>query len=371
MVDGKFKMLTNLPRGFSTIKHASRIRFYTGTNEVIGRLHLLDTDSLPQGGEAMVQFRLESQVAVTRGDRFLIRTFSPMFTIGGGIVLDGTPQKHRNRSKAAAELEFKAATDPHTVIVGVLDTRKELLVSEKILAGLLELPADQIRPHLPPETDNAGILCFEQKKENLFCSERLFLSELRRLLKAVETYHRENQEQPGIGKAELQQTFSTNITVDVFNILMDRLISSSELVVEGNLVARTGFKPEVDKELESALTILRKNLEDKNNPLWTPKAMGESTMAQPKILKNAIGILLNNKELIRLPEGNFASSQVIEEVKIKIINHIKSNGGEADTNELKNLLGLTRKHVIPILEYMDEEKITIRAGNMRRLRNQS
>ena len=368
MVDGKFQMLSNLPRGFSKLKHASRVRFFTGTSEVIGRLHLLDKDFISQGGEAMVQFRLEAPVAVTRGDRFLVRSFSPMYTIGGGVVIDGTPSKHKNRSKAAQELEQRAATDPHTVIISALDSAKELLISQKALASILELPMEQIDEYLPPQTEDAGIVRIDGRTYPLFTSERRFLKELGRLIKTVSIYHKENDQQPGIKKAELLQSFSSDISVEVFNILLERLIHSGELVLSGKVVALPDFRPAIDKDLEKALAELRRHLSEDGNPLWTPKAMSDACNAPQKALKTAIGILLNNRELVRLPGGNFGLAPIVDDAREKVIQFIKEHGGEADTNDIKQMLGLSRKHVIPILEYLDEEKITIRSGNARKLR---
>ena len=93
MLDVTFRLLKGLPKAFSTLKQRSRIRLYVGTAEVIGRLHLLEGKPLKEGEATLAQLRLEAPVIASRGERFLIRSFSPLVTIGGGVILDANPTK--------------------------------------------------------------------------------------------------------------------------------------------------------------------------------------------------------------------------------------------------------------------------------------
>ena len=368
MVDGRFKMLRNLPKGFSIVKHASRVRFYVGTSEVIGRIHLLDCNQVEEGGEALVQFRLEQPLVAARGDRFLVRTFSPLFTIGGGVVLDASAQKHKNRAKAAEELERKASSDPGQVVLAALEENPAVMLDLITLSKELALPQDQVTPHLPPETENAGILHFKGAKGDLYCSERHLLAERLRLVNVVEQYHSKESTSPGMARASLQQTYSATVKNDVFNLLLEQLLAAGDLVKTGKLIARAGFEPKLDQELLDGLRALRKTLSQKSEPLWTPKLLGDKCNLKQKALQKLIGLLLNSGELARLPGGNFARSEFVEEMRQKVVSFIESQGGQAETNDIKNHLGLSRKHLIPFLEHLDESGVTLRIGNARKLR---
>ena len=368
MVDGRFTMLRNLPKGFSLLKHASRIRFYVGTSEVIGRIHLLDCNQVEEGGEALVQFRLEQPLVAARGDRFLVRTFSPLFTIGGGVVLDASAQKHKNRAKAAQELERKSSSDPQELVLAALDDLEAIMVDLPALAKTLSWPEEQVKPHLPPEMENAGIIHFKGPKGELYCSERHLLAERLRMVSVVEAFHEKESTAPGMARASLQQSFSAKIKNDVFNLMLEQLLTAGDLAKTGKLICRAGFEPKLDQELLDGLRDLRRTLSQKSEPLWTPKLLGDKCGLKQKTLQKLIGLLLNSGELARLPGGNFARSEFVDELRQKVISFIEEQGGQAETSEIKNHLGLTRKHLIPFLEHLDESGVTLRLGNARKLR---
>ena len=369
MIDGRFRMLDKLPKGFSLLEHASRIRFYVGTSEVIGRIHLLDCKQVKQGGEAMVQFRLESPVVAARGDPFLVRTFSPLYTIGGGEVLNASAKKHRNRAKAASELERIASKDPFDIVLSLLEEDPRILLSLDELAKAMALPPEELSPHLPPNTENAGVLLFETVKGELYCSERRILAERLRLLRLIDEYHEREASSPGMARASLQQAFSARIETEVFNLLLSQLLDSGDVESKGKVLLRRGFKAKLDEELERTLELMGKALKSKSDPLWTVSLLKDYCSAKQKTVERAIGLLLHNEDLSKLPQGNFALSDRVKELKRQVISFLEEKGGEADTNEIKKRLGLSRKHAIPLLEHLDESGITLRIGNSRRLRS--
>lgn len=368
MVDARIELLGNLPPSFATLRHGTRVRLYLGTAEAIGRVHLMDCDELGEGCSALVQFRLERAIVAARGDRFLVRTFSPLVTIAGGTVLDPQPRRHRNRAEASVELRRMAEADPSELVLGALEGAPAAFLTRSELALLLSLPQSQVDPHLPPEEPDTGILRFETGSGELFCAERRLLAERGRLLAAVEEHHRREPASPGMDRASLQQRAASALRLDAFNLVLGQLLDAGDLVRTGKLVARSGFAPRLEPALQRGLDLVRAALARDGELAWTPKALAEDSGLAAADLSRAIGILLNDGSLVRLPGGNFGLAERTARLREQTVALIRAAGGEADTNAIKEGLNLTRKHLIPFLEYLDETGVTLRVGNARRLR---
>jgi len=367
-LDVRLSLLQGLPSAFRVIKHGTRIRFYLGTSEVIGRILVLDGNEILEGQEALVHVRLERPVVAFRGDHFLLRTFSPLYTIGGGEVLDPAPKRYKNRKAAAEALSRIAHADPREQTLAALDVAPEVALSLKELAKRMTLPIEQVLEQLPPAVEDSGILCLTTSAGARYCSETKLISARQKALDIVQNFHTDNPVAVGMPKANLQQVFSKAIRVEVFNVILNQLLDAGDIEQTGKFIKRPGFEPVLDTELERGLREARRAIEDEKNLAWTPKALMEFCGVTKTDMTKVIGLLLASEELVRLPQGFFASGTRVSTMSDQLIEFIRNNGGTADTSNIKDLFGLSRKHLIPFLELLDEQGITLRVGNERKLR---
>jgi selenocysteine-specific elongation factor len=360
-VDARVTLLASAP----PLKNRARVHYHQGTAEAIAEVILLNDGGgeLKAGGSAFAQLRLDKPLLLLPGDRFILRRYSPVVTIGGGTVLDARAPRHKRKDAAVAPF------------LGVLEhgTREE------ILGSLVEAaPRGMTLPEIVART---GWIEAEARAtaDRLAAAKRVRLlggapmvvapaqavtSSAAAIRKAVETFHRANPLLPGIPKQELRAR-AGRARVEIFEAALNDLVAARTLVVAGDLVGQAGREIALSAEESRAKELIEREFESAG--LTVPdfasvlaKLPVDAARAQ-KILQ----ILLREKVLVKISSDLVFHRNTLLKLREMLAKYRKERGARLPITVFKELAGITRKYAIPLLEHLDREQVTRRAGDER------
>jgi len=370
MLDCEFLYLASNTK---PLKHRTRVRIHLGTAEVMGRISLLDRDLLQPGDTASIQILLEEAVAVWPGDRYVVRSYSPVGTIGGGEVLGNMPPRKRKR---VTERDRDANIRSFTVLRGEDVEEKILLfLRESGTSGLtfdelavrLGTFGKQLKKIITTPLSSRKIVVVDSSTQRYLAKsvsdgvEEILLTNLGR-------YHSANPLQVGLSKEELRSGLGPNVDQKVFHFCLLELQKKELVALEDSAVRLSSH--------QVALQADEKKLQEDLEHWYREKGLTAPTMRESmeqfsdfpgSLVKEVFGILLREGKLVKVSESLYYDAAAIDALREKMTVFIE-NEGEIDAPRFKNLTGLTRKFSIPLLEYFDRMKLTIRVGDKRILR---
>jgi selenocysteine-specific elongation factor len=361
-LDAKLDLLKQAPRGLKT---GSRIRFYNSTQESIGRITLLGTNELAPGQEAYAQFRFEQPVIVQHGDRYILRFYSPMETLGGGMVLNPHPRRHKqaNMRESLKNLEVLEK--------GTTEDRLALHISGRGLAGMEEAVAigtiaadkQEITTALASLTQKKGAL----RVDNLYV-HMSHLAELeKKTLDIIAKYHKENPLKPGLEKEELKGMLRMRLSPKVLNLTLDGLIKKKQVETDGSRLRLPGFKAAVGKDQSAfkdrIVEAIRKGGPQPPLREELPALLGITD----KDAKDLLKLLAEEGRTVRINDSLHLHKDTLESIKADLKKHLEGKK-EITMAEFRDLAKTSRKFAVPIMEYFDSQKLTQRVGDKRVLR---
>src|SRR5271170_1405553 len=359
-VDARITLLASA----APLKNRARGHFHQGTAEAIAEVTLLnDASELAAGGSAFAQLRLDKPLLLLPGDRFILRRFSPVVTIGGGTVLDARAPRHKRKDAAVAPF------------LGVLEHGKR----EEILGALVEatprgLTLAEIVARtgwIEPETRAAAEKLAAAKRVRILGGAPIVVAPAQAVTdcaaairKAVETFHRANPLLPGIPKQELRAR-AGRARAELFEAAMGDLLATRALAAAGDLVSQAGREISLSSEETRAKELIEREFESAG--LTVPgfasvlaKLPVDAARAQ-KILQ----ILLREKVLVKISSDLVFHRSTLLKLREMLAKYRKERGARLPIAAFKELTGITRKYAIPLLEHLDREQVTRRAGDER------
>lgn len=355
------------------LKHRKRVRVHLGTAEIIGRVSLLDRDELEPGGEAGVQLLLESPVAVWSDDHFVIRSYSPVYTIGGGRVVGNVSPRKRKRL-AETDRQYNQQLMA-TLAEGTVEERVLALLKESGAGGLtaddLAIRLGLFGKHLkkalnePLSTKKMVVVdSATQRYVDVTISEKT----KKAMLAYLARYHKANPLLTGLVREELRLSIGKAIDQKVFAYCLNELLRKGEVVQEESMIRLATHEVALkadEEELQQEL--LRWYISKGLSTPTVRETMDQFAEYSEKMVKSVLDLLLREGKLVKISETLYYERQLIDGVIDQVVGEIRDKG-EIDAPGFKNLTGLTRKFSIPILEYLDRAKVTIRIGDTRVLR---
>jgi selenocysteine-specific elongation factor len=356
--------LTCIDSASREMKHRSVLRLHSATYEVPAQLIILEGDSVAPGETRMVQLRLKSPALLLPGDFFILRSYSPPVTVGGGMVLDPAPPRRRRRSAEALELL-------NTLQDGEDSEKVRLMVRESLLTGI-SIDEISIRSGLNTKLLEAtitgllsrGLIVQAVRTPRVFLSSEAFENLKSSLMGALESYLRDNPLKEGIGKEELRTRLPKRSDHRFFGPVLTSLEKEGKVTVERELVKMQGYKTSaggdrsvIHKRIESAL----------NGGGYEPPSVRElcdSLRLGEKEILDHLNLLARENLAVKIRSDLFYSPSALSEIREKLVSRLKEKG-EINPSEFRELTGLSRKFMIPLLEYFDREKVTIRVGDKR------
>jgi selenocysteine-specific elongation factor len=346
------------------LRHGARVRVHNGTSEILGRVSIAGPTAteIAAGGRALVRLRLEQPAVLTRGDRFIIRAYSPPITIGGGRVLDPAPTRPGVRSAEGL------------ASLGRLDTADELSAITAMIgaAGVGGVPAAALvsRAGVPPKRLKATIEALGQKEIVVAGDRVVDAASLTRagkaLIKIVTAFHGSNPLSEGLPREEARERVFARSAPAIFERVIDdlkvakMLVGSDRLALPGHRVTVSGEDARVKTAVADAYR--RAGLKPPD-----AAAIAAETGSPGAIVEKVTGLLLREKALVRVDTLIF-HADVLAKLRAEVT-ALKTGapGGRAtvDVAAFKDRYGVTRKFAIPLLEYLDRERVTRRTGDVR------
>lgn len=367
MVDGYLNYLTTARK---PLGNGERIRFHIATSEVMGRAVLLDKEVLKPGENAFVQYRLEEPVVAERGEHYVIRSYSPCRTIGGGEVLRSTHTRklRRLREETLAPLRLlHEGTEKEIIEKTFLEPGRYLLSDEEI-SRLLNIFLPRTREIINELTEK-GILVNMKENSRAFSIHKQTLSATRaEILKRLEEYHRANPMKRGAEDAALRTRMPKDMPGQLISRVLADLQKEGAITSSGQRFAITGHRVELSEPDKKTMKSIEDSfLKDKFAPPSLEKISPKNPSERDRF-RSLLNILVEEGTLIEVKPGLYFHSKVIDELKKSLEKSIRERGA-ITVAEFRDLVGTSRKYMVPLLEHFDSIRLTKRVGDKRVLYN--
>lgn len=353
-----------LLRSTKPLKNRARVHFHQGTAEAIAEVILLDgANQLAAGESALAQLRLDKPVLVLPGDRFILRQFSPVVTIGGGIVLDARAPRHKRTDAAVVPFLEIWERGRHDEILGALAevTPRGLTFAEIVArTGWTDAEARVTAQKLAAEK-RVRILVAEPA---LVAATQVVANCATAIRQAVEAFHHANPLVPGIPKQELRAR-GGNPRPEIFETVLDDLVNARALAISGDLVSQAGREIELSSEEARAKELIEREFALAG--LTVPElasVLAKLPVDAPRAQK-ILQILLREKVLIKITNDLVFHRSALERLHEMLTKYRKERGERLPITAFKELTGVTRRYAIPLLEHLDRERVTRRVGDER------
>ena len=331
------------------LKHWQRVHVCTGTSEVLARVSLLQAKQIEPGESQPAQFVLEEPIVCTSGQRFIIRFYSPLITIGGGEIVFPYSYKPRGAASRAKILEriqsLHSASDNQARLAyliaesGSVDKSEALRIIQDTPANLETVAKELITANKIVELDNN------------YLSQKYCADLLESLVASVRDYHKKFASESGIPLESLQAS----------RALINLAVTKKLLVQDGNKLRTPDFVPENDEVFAQNKALIAKICMSHRWQLVTLDELKGEAKLPDKVFVKVIQAMKNSGELALIPEGYVLISQLENEMR----SLLKSLGSQVTLAQVRDSTGSTRKFILPILEYFDSKGYTRRAGDYR------
>jgi selenocysteine-specific elongation factor len=363
-LDAFLEILESAPR---PLKHRQAVRLHTGTNETLAVSLLLGAEELPPGAAGYVQFLVRKPLAVKPGDRLVIRNLSPALTWGGGAVLHVDPPRHRRfQDQVLAGLELLKKGTPESVLGFYLEEAGPAGRSRQELAALLPWDPVELQRLLTTLGAQGQVFLYDPENQRyLLAATAQALEE--KILAQLNAHHRHQPLEPGLSKEELRRKLPPQVEVRLFNFLLARLGQAGKVAAERDLVRLASHRV----KLAGAEEDLTRRLEDLyRRGRLSPPTLKEAAAAvnlAPAPLQQLLKVLVNQGRLVKVKEDLYFHQEALAQLKADLVDFLKKHQ-EISVLEFKDLTQTSRKFTIPLLEYFDGTRVTVRVREARRLR---
>ncbi len=362
MIDARLHLL---PDAAVEVTNRTRVHLLMGPRDVLARVVLLEGEVLLPGDSQLVQLRLEEPGVAARGDRFVIRRYSPVQTLGGGVVLDPQPVKHRRfRQDVVEMLRELEQDDPRRVLLTRLRAARLQPRTALQLASEMAQSATEIEGQLEACVAAGDAISYVQAGNTRYVHATCWRDLLDGIGDAMRVFHEAHPLRPGARRDELRAGVTGAPTGDLFAHGVEYLIRTGVLKSDHALIAL--------RDYEIALTAAQEALRDEIARLLraggtTPedlRGLPEAVDASAKAVQAVVSAMQAMGQVVRLDDTLLFHPKVIEDVTQQLVDYLKKNA-EIDVSTFRNLIATTRKFAVPLLNYFDTQGITIRQGDVR------
>jgi selenocysteine-specific elongation factor len=337
------------------LKDGARVHFHAFTMETIAEARLYGTKLLKPGAESFAQLKLAEPVLLLPGDRFIIRQFSPVITIGGGIVLDAAvPTRKRRAEETTAFLTTMLEGTPEAVLRARVERRG---------AGGLPLSDVPHEMNVRPDAANqlatgAGVMRYGA----VLISHAAFADASARVTQSLKTFHDANPLVAGMGKEELRDR--VKLSAEVFAAVLAKAVEDKKLAVEGELIHLPGRGVVMKDEEAESKQIIEHAFQSAGLKVPLLKDVLANLKVDKVRAQKIMTLLLRDKVLIKISDDLVFHHSTLADLR-KRITALKSTTPKIDVARFKELTDVSRKYAIPLLEYLDRERVTRRVGDER------
>src|ERR1700676_1367124 len=378
-IDARITLLAGSPR----LKHRARAHFHQGTSQTIAEIHLLEGADVGPRGSALAQLRLADSLLLLPGDRFILRQFSPVVTIGGGQVLDAFPTRHaaKDRARAVAQLRVLEDAGKRDSPDGVSPTG----VNEDMLAALVSsTPAGMRIDSLIARTGwlgqevqsaaqalansapaNAQRLRIVSEKPFIVASVDAVQACAARILAELDRFQRANPLLEGAPKENIRERTAAGILPEVFRAALDGLVMSGRVALAGDLVKRSGRGMNLQPEEALAKEQIERQFTEAGLAAPAVEQVLAGLPVEARRAEKLLQLLLREQVLVRVSRELVLHSAAVNKLRELLTEYKVVRGTRLGVGEFKELAGVSRKYAIPLLEYFARARVPRRGGDAR------
>ena len=365
MVDIELQLLKSAPR---PLKHRAKIRFHTGTAEHLATIVLLDREELKQGEKTFAQVRLDQATAVLRGDRFVLRSYSPVQTIGGGSVLNPIPRKHKGPAKreAARALENLFNSSDPDIILWHLHDAGWAGLDESELRIRANLPLKFLDKTLQQFMSGGKVVIYD--KDNRRLIDPGALEEMKSsVTEILADYHGRFPLKAGMPKEEIPALLARTVDPRLYNFVLRHLAEEGKIALEMEWVRLSTHKVALSRDEETIREKIEKAFRDAGLQPPFFRDVEPTLPGTAKQHQEVLQWMLTKGALVKTKEDIYFHATAMAQLQERLVAWLKEHG-EITTPQFKDMTGASRKYTIPLIEYFDGQKVTIRIGEVRKLR---
>ena len=351
ILDSSMRILTN----------HTRLHFFTGTSEILCRAVLLDKEEIGPGESGYVQLRLEEEIAVRRGDKFVVRFYSPMETIGGGVILEPNPGvKRRFREEVIEELKRKESGSTADVIELHVKEHKDTLITMTELAKLTALSVEEVQEDVK-ELEEQGLVCvFPMRKDTYVWHTDSKRAAGQLLNQALKNYEDKYPYRYGMKKAEVQVTHFPKIKPNVFDKIIEKLIDEGHLKRVEEFLCTPEYEVRKDEIYGKVSKILIDTFAKAKYDFVRYSEIDLKGISRD-IADDILNILLEEQKIVKVTDDMYTLSEYMQHAKELIQEKLQENP-VITIAQVRDIFETSRKSAKPILEYMDGIKVTKKTG---------
>ena len=362
VVDVSLDLLRSAPR---KLKNRAKVRFHTGTSEIIATVILLDRDELKPGESCFAQIRLDQPTAVLAHDRYVLRSYSPVQTIGGGEILHACPQKKKRFSEAALHELKILGTGTLSEVTGqfILGAQFNGL-EESELPFLTNANKRKLEETLNVLQAQKRVIRYDKEKGLLIHADNVEKAR-EEITTTLAQYHKNFPLKVGLQKEELRSRTAGANNQKLFNYLISQLSQEGVVVQDKETIRLKEHKVTLAQDQEKT----RREVEEiyRKSELQPPYFRDLKDKFSGNAGKDVLDLMVKNGVLVKVKEDLYFHREVIESLKQRLMGYLKEKG-EIDAPQFKEMTNISRKYMIPLLEYFDASQLTMRVGDKRVLR---
>jgi selenocysteine-specific elongation factor len=339
------------------LKDRARVHLHAYTSETVAQVALYGEKQVKPGETAYAQLRMAEPALLLPGDRFIVRQFSPVVTIGGGIVLDALPPRRSMKSKGYS-LKPLAGQEPGTILETRLARQSYDGLSIPQLIAETGWISTKIRQHLADSIGKGQVLHFGDRFVHAVLVEGLKAE----IVDCVSTFHKENPLVAGISKEQLRETVAA--PSDVLTATLDLLSKDKRLELAGELVRLPGRGVVMKDEEAESKNIIEQAFASAGLQVPALYTVLTGLKVDKARAQKIVTLLLRDKVLVKISDDLVFHQSALQELRKQIAAY-KVKSAKIDVGKFKEMTGVSRKYAIPLLEYLDRERVTRRVGDQR------
>ncbi len=359
-IDARLELLPSAHK----MKQRARVHFHAGTAETIAEVILYGQNELAAGQSALAQLRLQEEVLVLPGDRFIVRQFSPVITIGGGAVLDPLARRALQRDTGRTAFLETLESGQREEILAAMTERALLGLGFEEMVARTGWLGEEIRD-AAQKLVTAGRVKVVAAEPLVLVSGKTFEEVRKKIVERVERFQKENPLLPGMAREELRASLGRRVRTETFRAALEELAAQKKLDVRGELVKRAGSEISLHPEEAKAKQEIEAAFATAGLTVPAVKEVLAKLAVEARRAEKLLQILLREKSLVRVTPELIFHRNALAELREQLAKYKKAKGERISVPGFKELAGISRKYAIPLLEYLDRERVTRRAGDER------
>lgn len=352
LLDVELQMLPGVP----ALKLNERFRLYIGSVETFGRIYPMGEDTINSGSKCLAQLRLEEPVAVKNGDRFIMRTYSPMITVAGGRVLSANAKYHsRNNKSIINTLKIRASGDQSAIILDYLANAGSGVATAAALASLLDIDDDDVVKLLAELVAKKQLV----KVGDYYLTEQYWQGIQERVLTYLCTAQQKNPLRPGLPRPEVISQINDWLQLPLGSEIFGRVQASGVVKVADNLVATSDFTVQLTAaQVRQKAALLKRMTTDDLTPLKVTDLMIDGQDPTPLL------VAFDGQDFISLADGYYFARPVYQRVVAKVTEYLRDHPTGIDLGGYRDLTATSRKYAMMVLERLDKDGVTKRLNRV-------